>query len=100
MYHHTTIEDRLEAFDLKGKTCGFTLKLWSSKAKSLEKRGIILRNPQPTERKGEALYEIDFSLPLPGSYAEELYNIAQKNRPADQEENWTEPEPLHPPYGD
>lgn len=80
MTDHITIEERLEIFALKGFTGGFTLKLWPCKAKSLEKQGIILRQQKPTSRKGEYTYEIDFSMPIPNTLSEELYNIAIKHQ--------------------
>ena len=97
MNYRITIEDRLEAYAEKGELGGFTLKLWKSKAKSLEKQGIVLHNPVPTGREGEAQYEIDFSIPIPGTFSEELYNMAMKVR---QKKGIVSPkaEPLYPPY--
>ena len=97
MTHRITIEERLEVFAQGGLTHGFTLRLWDSKAKSLEKQGIVLSNPKPTGRKGENQYEIDFSLPLPGTFSQELYNIAMECCPVGVE-NLPSAEPLHPPY--
>ena len=97
MTHCITIEERLEVFAQGGRTHGFTLRLWHSKAKALEKQGIVLRNPKPTERKGEKQYEIDFSLPIPGTLSQKLYDIAKKNRPKDAKEN-ASVESLCPPY--
>lgn len=97
MNHHITIEDRLESFAENGMLCGFTLKLWNSKAKSLEKMGIMLRNPISTGRKGEYEYEIDFSIPIPGTFSEELYNIAMAYRKENGEVLPT-PEPINLPY--
>lgn len=79
MTHRISIEDRLEIFAQGGLTHGFTLRLWNAKAKTLEKQGIILRNPKPTGRKGENQYEIDFSNPTPGTFSQELYDIAKKH---------------------
>lgn len=97
MTHRITIEERLEIFAQGGLTHGFTLRLWDSKAKALEKQGIVLRNPKPTGRKGEKQYEIDFSLPLPGTLSQELYNIAKEHAPKESEDS-APAEPLHPPY--
>lgn len=80
MNHGITIEERLKIFAEKGYLGGFTLKVWDSKAKSLRKQGIFLDNPQPTGRKGEAQYEICFLFPVPGTFSEELYNIAMEYR--------------------
>lgn len=70
------IEQRLEEFAELGKDHGFTLRIWDSKVKSLEKEGIRLLNPKPTGRMGEHRYEIDFSHPIPGTMSERLYHIA------------------------
>lgn len=92
-----TIEDRLENKAYKGITCGFTLKLWPSQAKALERKGLVLRNPKPTKRRGEKEYEIDFSIPVPGTYSEDLYKIAVEHQPQ-PDPNAPLAEPLHPPY--
>ena len=76
MVPRLTIEDRLMIFAEGGITNGFTLRLWKDKAKKLEKEGIVLRNPVPTGRSGETKYEIDFSVPMPGTFSEQLYEIA------------------------
>lgn len=80
MNHGITIEERLEIFAEKGYLGGFTLRIWDSKAKSLRKQGIILDNPKPTGRKGEAQYEVCFLFPVPGTFSEKLYNIAMEYR--------------------
>ena len=82
MTHRITIEERLEIFAQGGLTGGFTLKLWKSKAKSLEKQGIVLFNPKPTGRNGEMKYEIDYSVPIPGTLSETLYQMAMESRSA------------------
>lgn len=74
------IEQRLEEFAELGKDHGFTLRIWDSKVKSLEKEGIRLLNPKPTGRRGENRYEIDFSNPVPGTMSERLYHIALQVR--------------------
>ena len=80
MNHGITIEERLEIFAEKGFLGGFTLRIWNSKAKSLIKQGILLENPVPTGRKGEAQYEVSFLIPTPGTFSEELYNTAMEYR--------------------
>lgn len=92
-----TYEDRLEEFAQKGRTSGFRISLWKNQAKKLEKEGIILRNPRPTEQSGKISYDIDFSLPIPGTFSEHLHKIALENVPEGKKDE--EPaEPLHPPY--
>lgn len=97
MNYHISIEDRLESFAENGILCGFTLKLWKSKAKSLEKMGIVLRNPIPTGRKGECEYEIDYSIPIPGTFSEELYNMAMAFQKANRV-FFSPSEPISLPY--
>ena len=97
MNYRVTIEDRLESFAAKGQLGGFTLKLWNSKAKSLQRQGIVLHNPVPTEREGEIRYEIDFSIPVPGTLSQQLYDTAMKVR---KQKGIISPEaePHNPPY--
>lgn len=94
----SNIEERLEAFASRGKTNGFTLRIWSSKAKALEKQGIILRNPKPTGRIGEAEYEIDFSIPMPGTFSEYLYEIAMRKNISESVQAIGDVTPLPHPY--
>ena len=93
-----TIEERLVILAESGRVNGFTLKLWNSQVSRLQKQGIVVTNPRHTERKGENRYDIDFSLPLPGTMSEKLYNIAVKANPKLKEVSQTPPEPLNHPY--
>jgi len=81
MKHHISIEDRLEMYAEHGYTKGFTLKIWNPKANYLRLQGVSLRNPIPTDRRGEYQYEVDFSAPLPGTLSERLYKIAMEVNP-------------------
>lgn len=89
-------EERLEAFARQGRTAGFRISIWKGQAKKLEKEGIILRDELSTETKGKFSYEVDFSLPIPGTFSEHLHKIALENRPEESDDKPVEP--LHPPY--
>lgn len=80
MSDNFSIEKMLEEFAKLGKDHVFKLRILDSKVKSLEKEGIRLLNPQPTGRRGENRYEIDFSNPVPGTMSERLYHIALQVR--------------------
>ena len=76
MVGHITLLERLEVFAEGGVLNGFTLRLWDKQAERLKKEGILLKNPQPTGRKGENRYEIDFSSPIHGTLSMRLYLMA------------------------
>ena len=93
-----SIEERLTIFAEGGRLNGFTLRLWADQAAKLQRQGIVLTNPIPTGRKGETRYDIDFSLPLPGTMSETLYYIAVTVNPKIKEVSQTPPEPMKHPY--
>ena len=95
---HLSIEERLVILAESGRVNGFTLKLWKSQVSRLQKQGIVVTNPRPTDRKGENRYDIDFSLPLPGTMSEKLYGIAVEANPKLKEVSEIPPEPLNHPY--
>ncbi len=89
-------EKRLVEFAAHGRTAGFRLPLWDGQAKKLRKEGVALSGETPTGTKGKNFYDIDFSLPIPGTFSEYLHKIALENIPEGSEDKPIEP--LHPPY--
>ena len=73
---NVTIEERLVEYASLGYTKGFRLNIWHRKASQLSREGIRLTEARPTGREGESRYKIDFSVPIPGTFSQTLFDLA------------------------